>query len=237
MKSYVIHMTSATARRVNAERLLRDLPGATWVEAVDGRDPAQVEGVETRPGDLFSPAYPFPLRAPEVGVFLSHRRCWEALVASGEDFALIVEDDLKVEPDSLARALNLIATVATAEMYVRLPVKQREVPARVLGRDGDMELMLPRRIGLQCIAQVVGRGAAARLLAVTEVIDRPVDTLLQMHWATGQPIHALLPNGNREVAAQIGGSTIQTKVRGRAKLAREARRALYRARVAARPQT
>ena len=66
-------------------------------------------------------------------------------------------------------------------------------------------------------------------------IDRPVDTLIQMHWATGQKVHALTGSGNREVAGQIGGSTIQVKVR-EGKLKRELQRAWYRAQVALRPQ-
>ncbi|MAY85375.1 MAG: glycosyl transferase family 25 [Pseudooceanicola sp.] len=236
MRSYIIHMSKSTARRPNAERLLRDLPGAELVEAVDGRDPGQIAALGTHPGDLFRPRYPFDLRAPEVGVFASHRACWQRIIDSGEACALVVEDDLAVEPDRLARALDMIAAQDARSMYVRLPVKQRERPARVLSEAGDMRLILPRVIGLQCIAQVVGRDAAQRMLQVTEQIDRPVDTLLQMHWVTGQPVHALLGTGNREVAPEIGGSTIQTKTPAGGKLRRELARAWYRAQLYLRPQ-
>lgn len=235
MRSFIIHMSSSTARRPNAERLLQDLPQAELVEAVDGRDPKQVVGVQVHPGNLFAPAYPFALRPPEIGVFLSHRKCWQRLIDSEDDFALIAEDDLAVSPERLARALALVDAHGTTDMYIRLPVKDRERPGRVLAEDGDMRFILPRVIGLQCICQVVGREAARRLLAVTEEIDRPVDTFLQMHWVTGQPVHALLPNGNREIASEIGGSTIQVKPR-EGKLAREVNRALYRAQLLLHPQ-
>ncbi|PJE35103.1 glycosyl transferase family 25 [Pseudooceanicola lipolyticus] len=235
MRSYIIHMSSSTARRANAEQLLQDLPAAELVEAVDGRDPAQLAGMAVHSGDLHAPAYPFALRPPEIGVFLSHRRCWQKLVESGADFALIAEDDLAVSPDGLARALALVAAHGRPDMYIRLPVKDRERAGRVLARDAEMRLLLPRVIGLQCICQVVGRDAAARLLAATAAIDRPVDTLLQMHWVTGQPVHTILPNGNREVAAQIGGSTIQARPSG-GRLSREIKRALYRAQLWLRPQ-
>lgn len=236
MMSLIIHMSSSTARQDNALRLLRDLPDARLVEAVDGRDPAQIAGVLPHPGTLYRPHYPFALTPPEIGVFQSHRACWARLVASDNDFALIAEDDLAVDTTQLARALEMFAAHATPEMYIRLPVKARERPGRVLAEQGDMRLILPRTVGLQCICQVVGRRAAERLLRATEEIDRPVDTMLQMFWATGQPVHTLLPNGNREVAAQIGGSTIQTKTRASGKLAREIRRAWYRAQIALRPQ-
>lgn len=228
-------MSSSTARRPNADRLLRDLPQAELVEAVDGRDPAQIGGVQVHPGNLYEPSYPFSLRPPEIGVFLSHRECWQRLVDSEDDFALIAEDDLSVSPGRLARALALIEGHGTPGMYIRLPVKDRERPGRVLAEDGDMRFILPRVIGLQCICQVVGRDAAQRLLAVTEAIDRPVDTFLQMHWITRQPVHAILPAGNREIASELGGSTIQVKPRT-GKVTRELNRSIYRVQVAMRPQ-
>lgn len=232
MRSYVIHMSASTARAANVARLLEVLPEAEMIEAVNGRDPAQVADIAVVEG-LHRPRYPFALRPGEVGCLGSHRRCWQRLLDSRAPFALIAEDDLLVDPPMLERALDLVASHADPGMYVRLPVKAREVPAEVVAEDGEMRLILPKVIGLQTVAQVVGRDAAARLLEVTARIDRPVDTLLQMHWITGQPVHSLLPNGNREAAS--GGSTVQGGGR-EGKLRREFARALYRARVALRPQ-
>jgi glycosyl transferase, family 25 len=236
MRSLIIHMSSSVARRPNAERLLDTLPDAELVEAVNGRDPDRVADVETNAGNLYRPRYPFALRPAEIGVFESHRRCWRRIVDAGWDFALIAEDDLQVDPMRLNRALELIRNHGRPDMYIRLPVKQRERPARTLASDGDLRFVLPRVIGLQCICQVVGRDAAVRLLATTDRIDRPVDTLLQMHWITGQPVHTILGTGNAEIANRIGGSTIQTKTRASGKLAREMKRAIYRTQVALRPQ-
>lgn len=237
MHSLIIHMSSSTARRPNAERLRDDLPNAELIEAVDGRAPDRAPDVAALPGDLHRPHYPFPLRPAEIGVFESHRRCWRKLVEAGWDYALITEDDLQIDPARLDRALAMIRDHASPEMYIRLPVKQREKPVHVLASDNDMQFILPRVIGLQCICQVVGRDAAARLLVATDKIDRPVDTLLQMHWITGQTVHTILGAGNAEIACQIGGSTIQTKTRASGKLTREFKRALYRTQVALRPQT
>ncbi|MEY8830879.1 glycosyltransferase family 25 protein [Sedimentitalea sp. XS_ASV28] len=236
MQSLIIHMSSSIARRANAERLRDMLPEAELIEAVDGRDPHRVPDVEPQDGTLHRPHYPFALRPAEIGVFESHRRCWRRIVESGWDYALITEDDLQVDPARLQRALNMIRDHGSPEMYIRLPVKQREMAADTLATDGDMALILPRVIGLQCICQIVGRGAAERLLGATDRIDRPVDTLLQMHWITGQPVHTILGAGNAEIAGQIGGSTIQTKTRASGKLAREFKRAAYRTRIALRPQ-
>ena len=237
MQSLIIHMSSSVARRPNATRLLSDLPDAQLVEAVNGRDPDQIKNVEIHDGNLLKPRYPFAMRPAEIGVFESHRKCWQHIVDAGWDYALIVEDDLQVDPQRLDRALRLIAANATPDMYVRLPVKQRELAARVVAEDDDIAFILPRVIGLQCICQVVGRGAAETLLNQSRQLDRPVDTWLQMHWATGQPVHTVLNTGNAEIANQIGGSTIQKKTRTSGKLMREINRWRYRRAVAARPQT
>lgn len=236
MRSFIIHMEGSTNRLPNVQRLLSDLPDARIVPAVNGRDPTQIAKVKWSNGTIHQPRYPFALTPAEIGVFQSHRACWQQIIDENLDYALIAEDDLRVDPENLARALNMVRELGTTDMYIRMPVKQRETTAQTLGQDGDMAFILPRIIGLQCICQVVGQGAARRLLNVTQKIDRPVDTLLQMHWVTNQPVHAILPNGNREVAHEIGGSTIQTKIKGRDKLAREWRRALYRLALFRHPQ-
>ena len=236
MHSLIIHMPGSTARRPNVDKLLQDLPQAKVIEAVNGRDPEQIAGIETFGGDLHDPHYPFPLTPAEIGVFQSHRKCWRMIIDEGWDYAMIVEDDLAISLPEMARALTMIEAYMTPDMYLRLPPKMREQPAQIVAKDGDMRLILPKRIGLQCCCQVVGRVAAQQLLARSDQIDRPIDTWLQMHWITGQPVHALLPNGNAEIAGQIGGSTIQQKTRTSGKLMREFNRALYRTRVKLRPQ-
>jgi len=236
MKSLIIHMSSSVARRANVDRLLRDLPNAQVVEAVNGRDPAQIAHLQTFRGDLHKPTYPFALKAGEIGCFASHRKCWQIIVNRGWDFALVVEDDVAVSLPDMARSLTIITAYMTPDMFIRLPFKDREANGVVLAQDGDSRLLLPHNIGLQTGCQVVGRRAAERLLAGSDGIDRPIDTWLQMHWVTGQPIHTLLPNGLSEIAGQIGGSTIQQKTRTSGKLMRELQRARYRLQVKLRPQ-
>ncbi len=236
MRSFIIHMSSSTARRPNADKLCADLPNAELFEAVNGRDPEQIAGVQLHPGNLHRPHYPFPLRPAEIGVFESHRRIWRKLVDEEIDLAIITEDDLRIDPARMAETLKVLAPIATPDHYIRIPVKQREVPVQTLAEQNGLRLILPKVIGLQCVCQMVGRHAAKRLLAATEQIDRPVDTFMQMHWLTGQPIHALLGSGNQEVAREIGGSTIQTKPPLSDKLTREFKRAAYRAKLHLHPQ-
>lgn len=224
MRSFIIHLTSAADRRANMDHLWQTLPGAEVMPAKRGDTAAA-------PGDVFTPRYPFPIGAGEVGCFASHRACWQAIVDRGLPGALIAEDDLTLAapwPDALA----LLQAEASPDRYIRLPAKARE-QGHVLARHGAAQLIRPRVIGLQTVFQWVGRDAAERLLLATTRIDRPVDTFLQMHWMHGQEILTLLPNGVSELPAP---STIQRKSRS-GKLRREVNRWLYRRAVGRHPQT
>jgi len=236
MKSFVIHMQGDQRRAANAQTLLDVLPQAQIMPAVIGRDVVAAGAVSVRPGDLFHPRYPFALGPGEIGCFLSHRACWQAIVDQDLDHALIAEDDMAVTPEAWRDVLALVTAHATADSFIRIPAKDRETPAQTVDATGQARLFVPRVIGLQTVCQVVGRAAAQRLLDASETLDRPVDTFLQMHWVTQQIVHTILPNGVRELTDELGGSTIQKKTRTSGKLAREIRRAIYRAQVNLRPQ-
>lgn len=236
MHSLIIHMSGSSKRAANVEHLLYSLPNAEVTEAVNGREAVAHNIFPLRKGDLHAPSYPFPLSPGEVGCFLSHRACWQRIVDKGWDYALIVEDDLALQQAEWQATLSLIETHADTDSFIRLPAKRRESPAAIIDQNGAAKLFLPRVIGLQTVAQVVGRNAAENLLAASTTIDRPVDTFLQMHWVHGQRIQTILPNGVSELTDELGGSTIQKRKSGN-KLSREFKRALYRAHVSARPQT
>jgi GR25 family glycosyltransferase involved in LPS biosynthesis len=221
-------------RQENVRRLLGILPKAQITDAVPGQD--ALDTTVVAPGTHHLPGYPFPLGPGEVGCFLSHRQCWKNIIAADAEYALIAEDDLDVDPNVWPDVLDLINTHASADTYFRLPVKDRERPAANVAEREKAKLFLPRVIGLQTVCQVVGRNAAARLLAASDVLDRPVDTFAQMHWATGQVVHTIYPNGLRELTEELGGSTIQKKTRAGNFVTREIKRMLYRARIGARPQ-
>jgi len=234
MRSFIIHLPNDHKRASNAQRLVSLLPGAEIIDALVGRD--VVGETATRPGNLFRPHYPFPLSPAEVGCFLSHRKSWKKIVDEGLEYALTVEDDMDFDPAIWPGVLDLIKAHANADSYIRIPAKHREKPIAAIDRRGDTKLFRPREIGLQMVAQVVGRDAAKRLLHASDILDRPVDTFMQMHWVTGQQALTILPGGVRELTNELGGSTIQKKTPAGGKLLREIRRASYRVQVALRPQ-
>ncbi len=217
-------------------QLLATLPHAEVVDAVDGRHSQEASRIPVHCGDLFQPNYPFPLNPGEIGAFLSHRKCYHRVVESGLDWVLIVEDDLRVDNKIFRQVLDLLDEYMTPDMLVRIPVKAGERPLRVIAQKNDIQLFLPENIGLVMACLAIGARAASNILQKTTQIDRPVDTFLQMHWVTHQPVHVIFPNGCTEISDAIGGSTIHTKKSGN-RLSREWHRAIYRYRISCRPQT
>ena len=104
-----------------------------------------------------------------------------------------------------------------------------------VARRGGLALIRPDAPPLRAIAQIVSLAAAKRLLDRTLPFDRPVDTMLQMTWMTGQPVLVASPSPVRDVSLKTGGSTVQRKSMSLAeRLRHEAMRPLYRAQVLAR---
>lgn len=228
-EAFVIHLARAAQRRPQVDHLLATLPlPASVIEAVDGRllDAEAIGLVYERV--LRRPRYPFALLSTEVGVFLSHRRAWQALVERGLEAALIVEDD--VQPDAaFAEALDLALAEVRQGDYLRFPYRHHTDRGRVLARRGAFALVEPRHAGLGMQMQLVTRRAAERLLAATGRFDRPVDTLLQMRWLTGVRMLAMRPGAVREIGGQLGGTVTQRKQKPLGEvLSRAAKRAAYR---------
>ncbi|MBE7185851.1 MAG: glycosyltransferase family 25 protein [Methylobacterium mesophilicum] len=232
-RAYVIHLARATGRRANAERLLASLPmPGEILDAVDAKEMSAAEFAEAyRPG-LFKPRYPFPLRQTEIACFLSHRKAWAAIAASGLDGGLILEDDVTVDVTVLEAILSAARAVLKPGDYLRFPQYPRDESGPELVHSGEVSIIEPRVPGRRMFMQWVGRDAAAGLVDATRIFDRPVDALLQLPWLLPARILAARPICVREISGELGGTTVQGKGRTLAEtLAREIKRPLYRAAV------
>jgi len=234
-KAFILHLERATGRTAAVANLRKALPiESKALPAVDGAQlsDAEVEAVYRR--ERFAPRYPFGLGRAEIGAFLSHRAAWRRIVEDGLDFAFVFEDDAALESPLFAGLLEFVIAERRAWEYVLLPAAGLEPAGDAVARRGEFALLRPRAPPLRAIAQVVSRVAAERLLAATLPFDRPVDTLLQMTWVTGQTILAATPTPIRDVSRESGGTTVQRKRLGLLqRLRREAMRPIYRARIQA----
>ena len=234
IEGFVIHLARATQRRALVERLVAEGPVRTQIfNAVDGRAMAKAD-LTARYTDapLHAPPYPFRIGVGEIACFLSHRAIWQRMVEEGIDFALILEDDVEMDAAQVGRAVDFVAELGDRDVYVDL--QTRPLPkGRVVAEGDGLRLIRPDVPPLRTSAQIVGVGAAARLLAVSERFDRPIDCLLQLPSVTGQEVMCAAPSGVRDASEAVGGSVAQGAARpGLAeRLLREWRRYRYRQQV------
>jgi GR25 family glycosyltransferase involved in LPS biosynthesis len=234
-KAFVLHLERAISRAANVESLKGRLPmESEIVPAIDGARLSRQELDAAYARRRFRPRYPFALTATEVGVFLSHRAVWRRIVAEKLEFAAIFEDDAQIDAVSFAALIEFVAAERAAWDYVLMPAAPTG-GGRAVVRRGALALVRPDAPPLRAIGQIVSRAAAERLLERTLPFDRPVDTLLQMTWITGQPLLVASPSPVRDVSRETGGTTVQRRSMGFAeRLHHEAMRPIYRAQVLAR---
>jgi glycosyl transferase, family 25 len=234
-KAFILHLERASSRAANVQSLRAHLPIESEVlAAIDGALLAPQEVDQAYARRRFRPTYPFPLTRTEVGVFLSHRLAWRRILDDALDFAFIFEDDAEIEPAAFAALLEFVTLERPAWDYVLLPAQPIRSGTPVASR-GDFTLLRPDAPPLRAIAQIVSPAAAKRLLDRTLPFDRPIDTLMQMTWITGQPVLVASPSPIRDVSRETGGSTVQRKSMSVVeRLRHEAMRPIYRAQVLAR---
>jgi glycosyl transferase family 25 len=148
---------------------------------------AALDAATAGPGALdgwFAPSGPLgPLPLGDRCCTLSHRRAWEALVASGAPHGVVLEDDVRLSPGAgpllqaegwLPPSLDLLKLEHYGpkgqRVLIRTPV------TGVAGHQGlAMARMASKHTG--AAAYLLSRRAAQRLLAVTR-FNLPVDHLL-----------------------------------------------------------
>lgn len=231
LRAYILHLTRATARRENAQALLQDcgVTGGLW-PAVDGANMSSSDLSEVVGAQLLDPEYPFALKTGEIGCFLSHRQIWADLQSRPEDAALIIEDDAAIDPEVFAHALDLAHNNIDTLGYIQFQTRITDGPAALVDTNGPCQLTVPQLGGLRTTAQMVSKEAAAHLLRLTEIIDRPVDTFVQSHWHTLLRPARIYPSGIHDIADTLDGSTIQGSAKKPllAKITRELARTRYR---------
>ncbi|MBZ8118359.1 glycosyltransferase family 25 protein [Roseovarius sp. LXJ103] len=229
----IIHLERAHARLPQVREMMDMVPlPAHIVAAVDGQNMSRAQSQAYRPRRL-RPRYPFHLRPSEVATFHSHRACWRKIIDDGLEAALILEDDLHLDPEIFPKALDLALSHAQQGELVRFPIKMRETALRDIASNGEVHLKSYDSVALGMVAQLVTRNAAQALLAATETFDRPVDSFLQMQWVHQVPVRTIWPCGVREISNELGGSLITRKSGPVERLRREVLRPLYRRKIKA----
>lgn len=228
-RAFVIHLARAAGRTPLVQQLIENSPvNAEIVDAVDGQQLSSSAMAAVYRQDRFFPRYPFLLRPTEIGCFLSHRRCWRRIVDQNLTYGLVFEDDASLDKVAACNAIALAERHVDTAGYIQLPVRRTPHDAQLVAEADGVKLLRPSVIPLRLSGQLISNWAVHRLLELTNVFDRPVDTFLQMHWITDIAPMVVVPSGLADLAASVGGSTISRQKSFLDRCNREVRRFAYR---------
>lgn len=231
-RGFVIHLARSRHRAENVTALLsEDSCSLEILDAVDAQALPDGGLGFVSEQSLFWPPYPFVIGGGEIGCFLSHRKAWQRIVDEGLSCALVIEDDAVILP-GFAGALGLARSVCGTDGYVQFQTRAASLKGETITRSSTHAILRPRVVPRRTTAQLVGRNAAIRLLAMSEQVDRPVDGLLQLFWKTGQEILCVTPSCLSDASL---GSTVQARQKKKilAQVKKTLQRGLYRAQVSA----
>lgn len=177
MKVFLVNMDRSTDRlEIMLKRLSTLGLEFERVAAVDGSKLTDAERSR-----VLSPnwRYPYSLTPGEVGCFLSHKKCWQRLIDSGESWALVLEDDSVFHPkaieyfdttDWIPSGVQLVqfsfANDATfSDKSISLPNGNRLVRVKHSSPCGTY-------------AYMISREAAQKALELANKIEGPIDNFM-----------------------------------------------------------
>lgn len=186
MLTYLINLDRSPQRLEKTSAILSSWNIAyTRIPAVDGR--------QISPQDLSTIQQPFSERRyflkdmtpGEIGCFLSHKKCWEHLVDSAEDWAFICEDDFifLTNPSSFITNScwipNDVALIQLAKPTTALESFRREKTYLSISSQPSSRLVVLReQIRGGTLGYLIHKKAAQLALSMASPIPAPVDDFL-----------------------------------------------------------
>jgi glycosyl transferase family 25 len=201
MKVYVISLDRAVERRAHMSGLLTNLGiEATFIPAVDGQKLTAEDRRRYASGKARR-VYGCEMSDNEIACYLSHLKAYEALIASGEEAALVLEDDISCD-ERLSNVLNsLNVSVPTEWSVLRLQSTKTSVaqPA-TRGAYGDPIEDVAGHTICRLTTNVLGgcgyvirRDAAVTMLTRSRRIYMPIDQTMDRYWENGIAPYVLRP--------------------------------------------
>ena len=196
LRAFVLHADRDGDARAQARRVLDacGVDGELW-PMVQGAGLSVSDLEQTVGADLFEPAYPLSLDTGEIGRFLTHRQIWAEIERRGLDAALVLDGATGIEPDPFDDALDLGLSHVTALGYIELRDHPCPGPSALIDTQRHATLTVPQQATGRTAAQLVGHEAAAHLLALSDLFDRPMETFVHSHWHTGLRPASIQPCG------------------------------------------
>lgn len=174
MQYFVINLDRSPQRLERMSTLFSGL-GLEFsrIAAVDGRQlPAMTRPVAQRPGG-------YRLAEGEIGCFLSHINCWQAVAEGPDEFSVVFEDDVHFGEDVRAVLTDTNWIPADADLVKLETIMVRTfVDRREAGSIAGRAVRRLRKAHLGSGAYVISRRAARKLLELCTEIAEPVDVFM-----------------------------------------------------------
>ena len=145
--------------------------------------------------------YYVPLKKAEIGCYISHLKACEKIVRDNLDYAIILEDDIILEP-YFEIIPDVINSIDKKWNYIKLifPFKKKRITKKIpldLGIFYDspyeFELVKWKKPPVGTQAYAISREGAVEFLKKRSVFYRPIDVDLQFTWETNLNVMGLRP--------------------------------------------
>lgn len=189
MLIFVINLDSSKDRFNGISKKFKDLNlDFERVSAVNGKiiDENEIKRI-TYPIDHKSKVlFPRELTRGEIGCFLSHKKCWEKLINSNEQWAAIIEDDVKISKYATL-FLKDVSWIPKDVKICKLSLLRDNIKCESESKElkvndkFKLEIPLwPEPLGTQ--GYLISREVAQRAIALSNKIIAPVDNFLFSKW-------------------------------------------------------
>ncbi len=212
-KTFLINLES----RPDRLKRMSDILAQAGIEfevfpAVDGRKLASANGV-CRLADgtpIYDPDHSIklgyrPMSPAEIGCYLSHLEIWKKVVEQNVGWALVLEDDLNIDP-RISSIIKHLPDVEKGWDYIKLSAlgKVPFIKLFPLTANHSLSLLLRGSTGMQayCISPLGARKLIAKALPITI----PVDVFIDHFWHTGLNTLAVTPypvEDNKHISSSI----------------------------------
>lgn len=154
---------------------------------------------------LYDPArnrehYHTPLVDGEIGCYASHLRLWQRLAKLGIPAALVLEDDVLLEP-ALVPVAQALAACAEGWDMVKLMGRPREPEAQTHPLTDSVKLLRYHRPPSLTGAYLISASGAKKLARARQPFFRPVDVDIRYWWECELRLFGVYPYPVREAPA------------------------------------
>lgn len=181
-KIFVINLDERPDKFKNAEdQLIAQNFKCERISAIRGSNLTKVHIQQAYDEAANKKHYMKTMSVGEIGCYLSHRAAWQKIVNENLDYAIILEDDCKLE-DNFKKLPTLIEQLSGWD-YIKLtgPRGRKKIQDTATLSDG-FSIAHYNKVPISTPGQVVSLKGAQTLLANSQPFFRPVDVDLQQYW-------------------------------------------------------